>query len=48
MSGAITREKQIKKWPRAWKPAPIEKANPQWRDPHDDFPQAPPPTLLRG
>ena len=32
MQHAITREKQIKKWYRAWKIALIEKANPQWRD----------------
>jgi putative endonuclease len=29
---AITREKQIKKWYRAWKIALIEAANPEWRD----------------
>jgi putative endonuclease len=29
---AITREKQLKKWNRAWKLALIEKANPDWRD----------------
>jgi putative endonuclease len=32
MLAAITREKQLKKWNRAWKLALIEKANPQWRD----------------
>ena len=32
MLAAITREKQIKKWERAWKLAVIEKANPEWRD----------------
>ena len=32
MLAAITREKQIKKWERAWKLALIEKANPEWRD----------------
>jgi putative endonuclease len=32
MPDAILREKQIKKWRRAWKLALIEKANPQWRD----------------
>lgn len=30
--GAITREKQIKKWKRAWKLNLIEKTNPQWKD----------------
>jgi putative endonuclease len=29
---AIAREKQIKKWRRAWKLALIEEANPEWRD----------------
>ncbi len=29
---AITREKQIKKWNRAWKLQLIEKNNPQWND----------------
>lgn len=29
---AINREKQIKKWNRAWKISLIEKVNPQWRD----------------
>ncbi|CAL8982006.1 hypothetical protein RHODGE_RHODGE_03866 [Rhodoplanes serenus] len=29
---AIAREKDIKKWRRAWKIALIEKDNPDWRD----------------
>jgi putative endonuclease len=29
---AITREKEIKKWRRAWKIALIEKDDPDWRD----------------
>jgi len=29
---AIVREKQIKKWNRAWKLAMIEAQNPQWED----------------
>lgn len=29
---AITREKQVKKWNRAWKIAMIVKLNPDWRD----------------
>ncbi len=29
---AILREKQIKKWRRAWKIELIEKNNPQWKD----------------
>ena len=32
MSAAITREKQIKKWNRAWKIELIERTNPQWKD----------------
>jgi putative endonuclease len=32
MSVAILREKQMKKWNRAWKIALIEKENPGWRD----------------
>lgn len=29
---AISREKQLKKWNRAWKIELIEKANPNWND----------------
>ena len=32
---AVRREKAIKKWPRAWKIALVEKANPAWADLHD-------------
>ena len=32
MADAILREKQIKKWNRAWKLELIEKANPYWND----------------
>jgi putative endonuclease len=32
MMEAIQREKQLKKWNRAWKIALIEKENPTWRD----------------
>lgn len=32
IAGAITREKQIKRWNRAWKIALIERDNPEWRD----------------
>ena len=32
MVSAITREKQMKKWNRAWKIDMIEGANPQWED----------------
>lgn len=34
---AITREKQIKKWNRAWKIELIEKSNPDWRDLYADI-----------
>jgi putative endonuclease len=32
IEGAILREKQIKKWRRAWKVNLIESANPDWED----------------
>jgi len=32
MLAAIAREKQLKKWNRAWKLRLIEKSNPEWRD----------------
>jgi putative endonuclease len=32
MMAAITREKQLKKWNRAWKIELIESLNPEWRD----------------
>ncbi|NNJ75223.1 MAG: GIY-YIG nuclease family protein [Anderseniella sp.] len=32
METAITREKQIKKWNRAWKVQLIEQENPEWDD----------------
>jgi putative endonuclease len=32
VESAITREKQIKKWNRAWKLKMIEKENPEWID----------------
>jgi len=36
-TNAITREKDIKKWQRAWKLRLIEEANPQWRDLYDEI-----------
>ncbi len=33
---AIRREKQIKKWSRAWKIRLIEKHNPLWKDLYDE------------
>jgi len=32
MESAIRREKQLKKWNRAWKLALVEGLNPDWRD----------------
>lgn len=37
MTAAITREKQLKKWNRAWKLSLIEKQNPQWQDLWNDI-----------
>lgn len=37
MHTALSREKEIKKWRRAWKLDLIEKANPGWRDLYEDF-----------
>ncbi|MFZ2161726.1 MAG: GIY-YIG nuclease family protein [Sideroxyarcus sp.] len=37
MLSAITREKQIKKWNRAWKIKLIEEMNPEWRDLWDEI-----------
>lgn len=34
---AIAREKQIKKWKRAWKLRLIEVGNPQWMDLYEDL-----------
>jgi putative endonuclease len=34
---AITREKELKKWRRAWKLRLIEDSNPQWRDLYDEI-----------
>ena len=34
---AITRERQLKKWNRAWKVQLIEKTNPEWRDLYDEI-----------
>ena len=46
IGAAIAREKELKKWRRAWKLALIETANPQWRDLYEDFLNPPPPTFL--
>ena len=37
MEAAITREKQLKVWRRAWKIALIEAENPAWRDLAEDL-----------
>ena len=37
MLAAIAREKQIKKWNRAWKLELIESTNPDWRDLWEDI-----------
>lgn len=37
MHSAITREKQLKNWRRAWKIALIEQSNPGWRDLSSDL-----------
>ena len=37
IEAAITREKQLKKWRRAWKVALIERGNPEWRDLAEEF-----------
>jgi len=34
---AIRRERQIKKWRRAWKIRLIEESNPRWRDLYEDI-----------
>jgi len=34
---AITRERHIKNWNRAWKIRRIEQKNPNWRDLYDDL-----------
>ena len=34
---AISREKRIKKWRRAWKLGLIEENNPEWRDLYEDI-----------
>jgi putative endonuclease len=37
IESAIQREKQIKKWNRAWKLELIEKSNPAWKDLYDEI-----------
>jgi putative endonuclease len=35
--GAITREKQLKKWNRVWKIRIIEEKNPDWKDLYNEI-----------
>jgi len=37
MAAEIVREKQIKKWRRAWKIELIQQNNPQWRDLYEEL-----------
>jgi putative endonuclease len=37
VAAAHLREKQIKRWRRAWKLSLIEKGNPTWRDRYEDI-----------
>jgi putative endonuclease len=37
IEAAITREKQMKKWNRAWKLRLIEESNPTWQDLYSTF-----------
>jgi putative endonuclease len=44
VSSAIAREKQIKKWNRAWKIKLIEEINPSWKDLYNDLINGSPPS----
>jgi putative endonuclease len=48
MLDAITREKRIKHWRRAWKLELIERDNPTWHDLYDEYVPSPGPPLSRG
>ena len=37
IDAAIAHEKRLKRWPREWKFALIEEANPEWRDRFDEL-----------
>lgn len=45
MLAAIEREKQLKRWNRAWKAKLVSNHNPEWRDLYSDF-VAPSPRAL--
>ena len=45
VENAILREKQIKKWNRAWKIRLIEESNPQWEDLYSKLFASPPMSL---
>ncbi len=44
VNSAIAREKQIKKWNRAWKIRLIQKQNPLWNDLYNDLINGSPPS----
>ncbi len=37
LSSAVARERQLKKWNRAWKAKLVTNDNPEWRDLYHDF-----------
>ncbi|MFM8822494.1 MAG: GIY-YIG nuclease family protein [Limnohabitans sp.] len=39
VTSAISAEKRLKRWNRAWKVALIEKTNPQWKDLYPGLPE---------
>jgi putative endonuclease len=48
MADAISREKRIKEWRRAWMLELIERGNPTWKDLYDEFVGSPGSPLSRG
>lgn len=48
VNNAITREKRIKRWPRAWKIDLIEERNPDWCDLYYDLGGTDPDKILPG
>jgi len=47
MDDAIKREKQIKRWRRAWKIELIERSNPDWRDLYPELSGLSDPAMLK-